>query len=407
MNKSGLISLISVGLLSLSCEAFSAVSNDASSVVYEKSCVIVVNEVDSEENNENDDITIDNCFDNVTDLRSWVNTIRKPGPMSPLEIQFGLGQHNFEEGGLKFLCSNNSYEGHIAIKGLGRKQSILYTNSGFNMNFKGCSEISVSNLTIRNTNSTSGGAILWNGGGNSNWTNVEVDAQYYAWDERMCGLVRGQHYWHSSVIKNQYHQTGKAYRGKCDESWFIGTEITQTDENHLGTNIANSLIALDISGNAIAHVYGSVIRVIANSVVNSNNITASGGNNTQAGDGSGAMAAAYAYDGGRIHIHGSAIDVISHASNNISALVATNGGHIHAPGTSFNLFTAEGGVINRLFKGTNGHIHSPYLWQTSAEPPVINSITGSDMVIVTNIDEGKPHTLEYDTNCSGTWWPMG
>jgi hypothetical protein len=115
------------------------------------------------------------------------------------------------------------------------------------------------------------------------------------------------------------------------------------------------------------------------------------------------MAAATATGSGKIHIHGTGIDVISQSANNIVALAASNGGTIHANAAAYSLKTGSGGTVTRI-SNNGGHVHAPYLWEQHANPPAILSENGADMAVVTGTADNHPHLVIYDTSCAGKWF---
>jgi hypothetical protein len=178
------------------------------------------------------------------------------------------------------------------------------------------------------------------------------------------------------------------YKAACDESWFFGSEISETASTYLN---GNGLVALGVSGQAEAHVYGSAIRAISD-------VTATG---------NGPIVAVNASNGGIVHIHGTGIDVISSVPNNLVALNAATGGLIHANESSYNLSTPSG-TVTRIKKDTNinTHVHAPYLWEHIPDPttiPNFTSVTGADTT--TEVVGADINMLVYNSQCTGSGGP--
>lgn len=119
------------------------------------------------------------------------------------------------------------------------------------------------------------------------------------------------------------------------------------------------------------------------------------------------LSAVTATSGGMVHIHGTGIDAISSASNNIKVLTAGVGSMIHANASSYNLSTPTGSVTR--INNTGGHIHAPYLWEHIPDPttaPNFASQNGADTTTVTTgTSDGQPHMAVYSASCpSGTKW---
>ena len=137
------------------------------------------------------------------------------------------------------------------------------------------------------------------------------------------------------------------------------------------------------------HVYGSVIRSLSGSGITTSSAVAASASGT-----------------GKLHIHGTGIDVISTAANNIVALSASTGGEIHANVSSYNLTTGNGGTVTRI-SNTGGHVHAPYLWQEHPTPPSIISQDGADTAVVTSTTGGTPRFVIYSTACPSKWFDVG
>jgi large exoprotein involved in heme utilization and adhesion len=145
-----------------------------------------------------------------------------------------------------------------------------------------------------------------------------------------------------------------------------------------------------VSGTGEVHVYGSAIRA---------NATCS----TQAGT---TLKVVKAESGGIVHIHGTGIDAVSEAPNDIRVLLAAAGGEIHANVSAYNLSNVAGSVIR--VSGA-GHVHAPYVWEhipDATKVPGFASAHGADTTTLSvATDNNHPHTVVYSKSCpSGTPW---
>lgn len=342
-----------------SSHAFSAVDQDASIVKLRTHC---------QENGN----TINNCFTDLNTLNLWIWNTRNPSPSptSPLAVEIGPGTFTGQ-----FTCTGS---GFITLTGSGIQNTVI-ENGSLPIDTSQCFNLVFSNMTIRNTENLLG---IRNVGGSTVWSNVEIDGLGYAWFDQgggSCG-AQGKHYWFNSKIIASATSSGSttAYFNACDESWFFGSEIKSIGSS----GNTNTIVAV---GGEV-HVYGSVIRTIpeAGAIMNS-------------------VVAITSTNNAEIHIHGTGIDVISPEANDIIALKASNGGSIHASASSFVLKTGNGGTATRA-SNDGGNIAAPYQWQTGANPPAIQSLTGADTVVFTNTNDGHPHLAIYDSTCASNWF---
>lgn len=325
-------------------------------------------------------IALNNCFTNLTDLTNWMAGTRKPNASKPLRVEIGPG--TFTDS-LSIQCNSaGGYTGYTSFEGAGNGQTII---KGLSYNapvtIGACTDMSFSHLTI---NGTLYGGVSWGGGGNSKWNDIEIIAAARGWYEGNCSSTRGSHYWYGSKITATAAFTLAAtYRATCDESWFFGSEITVS----VPTNQSGNGAAVSASANGIIHIYGSVLRGFI--------------------DGSGSVSAARVGNiensttGGEIHIHGTGIDLISQTGRNVEALNASANGMIHANTSAYNMDTT--GTKTRIVNA-GGHVHASYLWEEHTEAPNITSVNGADMAVVTNTSDGQPHLVIYSSNCASKWF---
>jgi len=161
--------------------------------------------------------------------------------------------------------------------------------------------------------------------------------------------------------------------------------VVITDEGSDGVAVTNDMTGIGVNGAVEVHVYGSVIRAIAPLQMPSNS-----------------KVVGVNVSNGEAHIHGTGIDVLSTAGNQIIALRASTTGMIHANASSYNLSTGPGDTVARV--SDPGHrVHAPYLWETHDTPPSITSVTGYDMAVVAPVG-GSPRLVIYDSNCASKWF---
>lgn len=318
-------------------------------------------------------VTSNSCFTSMNALTEWMKNTRKPNATSPLRVDIGPGLF---DGDVAINCDPAAnYTGYTTFEGSGSRQTILKGDGSGDaspVTIRSCTELNFSHLKI-----TTGfyGGVQWQGGGNSNWNDVEIVGNGRAWYEESCGTARGKHYWFASKLSAKAELSlAETYRATCDESWFYGSEVAVSIPTEANPARGGAILA---SGNGIIHVYGSALRTSI--------------------DGLGSAAAAAVGAGGEIHIHGTGIDFSSQTGRDVLALSASNGGMIHANQTAFNPSTS--GTVTRILNN-GGHVHAPYLWGHIPNPAVIQnyvSVDGADQAMV--MVNGYPHTAIYSTKC--------
>jgi hypothetical protein len=328
-------------------------------------------------------VVLNNCFNSMQDLMTWLNNTRKPQGVTtaPLVVEIGAGTFT------KYTCLSGQND--ISFKGSGRGVTILTdgtTGITGGVEATNCSRINFQDLTIRGTFIP----VYWHDGGSSTWTNVDVEGGAYAWSETCYGefTSRATHYWFDSRL----YGNSKAYLISCSENWFFGSQIISQGQTFTVFQETNTSIIPEL------HVYGSVIRAIAAPGY-------SYGPPSTGGEGSGLLAV-NAGKNAMVHIHGTGIDVIGNElPNDFAALAAGEGATIHASQSSFSLHPGPaGGNAIRILKDNNSntHVHASYLWEEHTTPPNIISVTGADMAVVT--DGTQPHLLIYSSNCTSKWF---
>ena len=360
-NKMFKFSLLVASSVLFSKMAFAAIDTDAEVVELRTSCT---------ENGS----PINNCFTDLGTLNTWIWSTRKPSATSPLKVNIGPG--TFEG---QFRCTDS---GHVTLNGSGMGNTIIQAPSS-PVSTTRCVDMVFDSFTLKNYGTLFG---TKNEGGSTTWNNMELIGLGYAWFDTpgSCGSAPGKHYWFNSKITAEKTAAGSttAYFNACDESWFYGSEI-------VAKGSSNSSTPIRAVGGEV-HVYGSVIRAIPDSGAIMSEVTA-----------------VTATSGAEIHIHGTGIDVITDAANDITALKASNNGSIHASASSYVLITGEGGTKTRLSE-SGGKIMAPFSWNQDTTPPDINTVDGADSVVVFNpaASGETPHLLIYSSNCTSNWFEV-
>jgi hypothetical protein len=314
-------------------------------------------------------VTLANCFDTTTDLRSWIETVRRPTALNPLAVEIGPGQFR------AFDLTCTAYPGFITLRGSGTDQTVIEFEHTKAWTITGCAGMVFSDFVVRkqsNKQPSYTNYIAWWQGGASTWRNVDVVGLAYAWREYNCSSP-GTHYWFSSRLTVRQTSSDGAfpasvYVANCDSSWIFGSEMT-LDVATSAASPGGSVLTVGADGSVgEIRVYGSVIRALGG-----------GGSANQS------LGAAVASEVGEIHIHGTGIDLLATGDASLGGLSASGSGSIHADGASFNMSTGPGGSITRISdQTTSGHgIHAPCLWHGHSAPPSILSVDGADVAVVT------------------------
>ena len=325
-------------------------------------------------------VFINNCFTDMPTLLNWINLTRKPNVSAPLLVEMGPG--NFEG---PFTCRETPFS-HVTFRGAGMKRTII----GRLILGSGCDELTFEDLTVTQQKNSGYAVIILSPGINTTWNGVLLDGK---WDElgSQGACNPGKHYWFHSRING-------TYQIRCDQSWFFGSEIAGKT-TYVGPGLYD-LIVLDVANNGEAHIYGSNINA---SKINAPFFDTFIANRHVAVSASG---------GGKVHIHGTGIDVTSNTAGNIIALQVGAGGEIHANGAAYHMQSGPGGTKTRI-QNNGGLVHAPYVWEEGSQPPTgVNSQNGADMVVQTGCAANgcqnagtETHLLIYNTNCTGTGGP--
>lgn len=322
--------------------------------------------------------TIANCFTDLNTLNTWIWNTRTPTPSasSPLTVDIGPGTFTGQ-----FTCNN---AGYVSLNGSGVGVTVIQ-NGSEPIATTACQDMAYSNFTVKNTGNLFGVAEL---GGSSVWNNAEIDGIGYAWFDSpttSCGAAPGTHYFYASrIIAHSAANSATAYFNACDTSWLIGSQIQA-----IGSSGSEVRPIIAIGGQV--HVYGGNIEALTDGDVTVSSMVAASASGAKT----------------QVHIHGTGIDVISGAPNNIVALSASNGGLVHAVADGYFMQTGTGGTTTRMVN-SGGTVMAPYAWPSSANPPAIvtgnAAENGEDTAVITSTSDGHPHQLIYDSTCSSGWY---
>jgi hypothetical protein len=325
--------------------------------------------------------TLQNCATTMEEIVPWISNTRIPTATKRLTVDIGPGQFG------TFSCTNGGY---TTLRGAGRTNTTIGGPNAFNaIAVSNCTDLDFESLKVTKKTGTFN-TIVWQGGGKSTWSDVDVIGSSYAWvDMDGSGSAttctpqgRSVHYWFNSrIVTSTDVGLTKGYVSQCSESWFFGSEIT--------ANVTSGSLAfaLGVHNNlSEAHVYGSVIRIVAAPGVVSG------------------MTAAFATNGAKLHIHGTGIDAIGYGASPVTALSASNNAEVHADVSAYNLSTGEGGTVTRIAKDASpdAHIHAPYQWQHIPGFPLV-SVTGAD--VTTETVGADINMLVYNSQCTGSGGP--
>lgn len=341
---------------------------------------------------------LNNCFTSFSSLLPWIWGTRHPSINDPLLVEIGPGTFDVQT----MLC--NSAAGQVTFRGAGRESTTLTSSNESVIGVSNCGKLAFENLSIKGTT----WGVEWSGGGESVWTNVELEAPSMAWYDSLnsgvCAAGQGgKHYWFSSTIR--ISRTGSVYPGVgvpayysiCGESWFWGSEIANLNINTTSGAAGARRGILAVGAGTSVHFYGGNIRLVSDEVASPSQ-----------------MIGVQVAQGASVHIHGTGIDVEATGDVPIVVLKAgpllgfSSGGEIHANGASYSLRTGTGGTISRVNSDITGHIHAPYVWEhipnTDGNPDTIDtnftSANGADQTIVTvGTNDGHPHSAVYSSTC--------
>ena len=326
---------------------------------------------------------MENCFESISAVQSWVYG----GTVTSSAILIDIGPGTYSGGSYGFSCDPGTNGSDLTFRGSGTGKTVLSGSAfGIFQNQCGGTKWAFIDLTIR------GGVygVVWQGGGESTWSNTVIDRGWY--DQQTSSSSppckvgdQGMHRFFSSRII-AYNSFGHVFGSRCGDNWFWGSELVFTNYSS-GSNAAVA-IEVDGVGNQL-HLYGSNI------------ITEINPGTTPA-----SLTAIRAVNGGVVHVHGTGIDVIGEGSTDIVALEVASGGHIHANESSYVLETSGNGTVSRVVNN-GGFVSAPFLWGAVTSPPAIVSVDGADTAVITSgTADNHPHMVIYDSSCASSWYDM-
>ncbi|MFK5893373.1 MAG: hypothetical protein QM504_09165 [Pseudomonadota bacterium] len=330
---------------------------------------------------------INNCATTLSELIPWIWNTRQPNSSNPLLVKISTGTFLTLAGSIINSGSFCKNAGFVTFMGSGKENTILKNPGASDLNgisITNCQKLSFQDLTFDFKNTIYG--IFWNGGGNSNFNNIQLIGGGPAWYDEGCpSSEQPTHYFIGSQIsaKSNLYGVTTAYFTRCADTWFIGSEIVaESNGIPVSTIFADGISSMKPE----VHIYGSSLRAISAAGVNTSELLAVHSKNAS------------------VHIHGTGIDVISFEGNNITALRAEEGGSIHANQSGFVMKTGNGGTKSRLSEIGSGKIIAPYVWGDISVAAGVTSIHGADISVSTDNADQQPHLLIYSANCSSSWF---
>ncbi len=342
----------------------------------------------------NDCTGVQDCFSTVPDLVTWLDTQRFPDANNPLLINIGPGRFKGP-----FQCINHT---HITLRGSGRSNSIIYGDKSFipgnvlfapGMNLKNCDNLNVTDLKVEGEY----GAVWWDGSGETNWVDVDLEAGGRGWYEfGNCDPSVTKHTWFNSrIISTPYVTSSVAYSSFCGEALFHHSELsayaTSTGTNGLGWG---DLRALWVQGGT-TNFFGGRLKTVATSPPIS------------------ALAAfeSVRAKNGKANLMNTSIEIVSSIDHPVSVLCAESGGSITAISSAYIIPDTTQQVTRIDLSG--GSIDASFHWGARTIPPNIVSVTGADRYTETDCSNNgcqtlgtTPHSMIYNQDCtiSGPWF---
>lgn len=357
MQTKKLVSTISMLLsgFTLNAHAINNAPADADSVTLRTSC---------KENSGTTEIA--NCFTTMPEVNNWLLNVRQPSATRPTIINIGPGTFD------SWSCSSSN----VTLRGSGRDQTVISAASEVAAIIiaDGCTNLNVQDLTM-NSRDKRWGVFVSNLKAITSWTNVEIIAEAYGWDERLLtadgsgdctvGDRGGKHMWFSSRIRTTGLKgaSSRAYTARCGQSWFWGSEITAGVTE---ANAKNAVITFALKADqAEVHIYGSNVRLLLPNAINALGYQSPN---------SGHFVLA-ATKNSAIHIHGTGLDVVHPGTGTADMLYADSTSHFHANESAFNIHVSGAGKVRRI--GGAGYIEAPYSWKQGTTPPLSTKIDGT------------------------------
>lgn len=357
------------------------------------------------------------CYDDMDDLLTWVWGTRQPSQSDPLLIDLGPGE--FEP----FSCPDSGTStpnGFVTLRGSGPGITRIHStfkaatlssiiNPDGAIESTNCTALNFESLTVSATSI----GIVWNGGGTSRWSNVEVlaggDGVYTSgWiDGPATSCEPSLHYWFGSTIRvsgGELANIGYYVNAPCSETWFYGGEIEAEMSSVTAFTPASSR-AIQMNRGDI-RVFGSALRSHPGSYLGA---VTQGYSGVVVGLSSSPGAQA------EFHMHGGIINANSIGTTvavDAAALEVAGGSMAHTPDTAFIVTVGSAGGTATRASGSPNDVSSPFLWQAGEEPPPIQSVDGEDLFVETdcsaqgscNGTDDEPHLMIYRASCGASPW---
>lgn len=368
--------------------AYAVIDPNASSILLRKSC-------DDGAGN-----TLNNCFTDETAMMNWIDGTRQPSDGDSITVDIGPGTY----GRIQWLCQPG--EGHVSFRGAGRGRTVFYNDFilGNAMTFQNCEKLTFDSMTMEARFIS----VVWAGGGDAVWTDVELIASYSTWYETPAGQLssggvcttdpNNDHRFFSSTLHLRKPTLGALiYLNNCGVTWFYGSELIFDAED---STMAGQAVGIRSSGAGHeTHLYGSNIRMFAGTDSAITSLLAFRGN-----------------DGAEIHSHGTGIDVVSDKDIPITVIEANPGSHVHTAESAYVLRTGPNGTVTRI-DDNGGMVHAPHDWghvpNTDGNHATVDtnyvSKHGADRAVVQNgTSSTHPHPAIYSDSCPSTarWYDI-
>ena len=341
--------------------------------------------------------TADNCFVDLQSLNDWVALIRQPNGTSPLLIDVGAGEFSGT-----FRCTNVS---HITLRGSGRSNSVIIGNKDFipggfifspGVVLNNCDNLNVSDLMIKGEY----GAVWWEGSGETNWTNVDIEGAGRGWYSKApCDETTTKHSWFNSrLVSTPYLSSNVTYTAACGETWLHNTELSakSSELDSIGWSWG-VMQALWATGGK-TRVFGGTLRT---------EVTLP----PQSTVSSPVLEVVRVESDAEVYITATAIELDSTVSTPAEVLVTEASGQLDAISSSYTLQHPNGTVTRQAARG--GKINASFHWGSGVQPPDILSTTGEDQFIESDCSVSgcqilgdETHLLIYNSNCAtdGPWF---
>ncbi|MFK7896406.1 MAG: hypothetical protein AB8G23_11245, partial [Myxococcota bacterium] len=334
--------------------------------------------------------------------------------------------------------------GHVSLQGAGRGISILEDFPANPTNAEGeaegrlssgffaydCVDIAVSNLTVRGSRY----GAAWAGGGNSTWTDVDMDLYPHlgsansawfgqcdsptneaeTWDgcvDPIPPFVNGRdrpvHFYHGVRVRSfggVSGQFGAAFIEDCAENWFYGGEVSLhiTNPAMTGLFLNAGILLREHSNHASGDFrgFGTKISVIADVPPLSSSrlvgVRVEEADSTNDRDANPDTRSQFHLHGGLLEVKnrsGSTNRVVGIEVDGVDPTAPAGRGNAfaHTVESAFDVSTNGDGPVIRLSQSRGGLVLAPFLWAPRKAPPQstnwpLFSLDGQDLYVETDCD---------------------